>query len=203
MWSLYAGPFPNNKTQLFIGGMNSKLIANVSNSTTTGLHYYNTTATNWTINLTDVRQSNYSYYLANETSKGYFNYQVDGIYFPSTTYNKIVANLTKQIPGLLCNTTNYTSCVYNDVCGAIASKIAAFKFSFGDGLVYSVPAQNEAADTTLAATCQIKIGKQTKGSYVTLGLPFMKAFYTVYSVANSTVGIASAAHSFGSIATQF
>jgi hypothetical protein len=153
VWSLYSGPFCNNQTQLFIGGINSKLVAVGDNSSTAGLHYYNTTATNWTINLTDVRQNNYSYFLANETSRAYFNYQVDGIYFPNATYTKLVANLTKAIPGLLCNTTNYTSCVYNDICSTIASKLAAFKFSFGDGLVYSVPAQDDASDTSLAATC--------------------------------------------------
>lgn len=153
--------------------------------------------------MTDVRQSNYSYFLANETSKAYFNYQIDGILFPYSTYTHIVANLTKAIPGLLCNTTNYTSCIYNDVCGNIVSKLNAFEFSFGDGLYYSVPTQDDSLDSTNAATCLIKIGKQTKGAYVTLGLPFMKAFYTVYETANSTIGVAKAAYSFGSISTTF
>jgi hypothetical protein len=200
LWSFYAGPFLNNQTQLYIGGIKQSLIA-VGNDSTYGLHTYNVTGNNWTVPLTDVRQSNYSYFLANETSKAYFNYQVDGLYFPYATYTKLVANLTKAIPGLVCNSTNYTSCVYNDVCGVIASKVNAFKFAFGDGLVYSVPTQDESSDSTNAATCLIKIGKQTKGAYVTLGLPFMKAFYTVYNVTGQTVGIALSTNSFGSVAT--
>lgn len=79
----------------------------------------------------------------------------------------------------------------------------AFKFSFGDGWVYSLPVQDDSSDTNNAATCTVKVGKQTKGAYVTLGLPFMKAFYTVYDLANSTIGIAVPTYSFGSISSSF
>ena len=53
------------------------LIAAGDGSSTSGLHFYNTTASNWTIALTDVRYNNATYFLANETTKAYFNYQVD------------------------------------------------------------------------------------------------------------------------------
>jgi hypothetical protein len=64
---------------------------------------------------------------------------------------------------------------------------------------FTIPIQDEAMDTSNAITCQIKIGKSTQNGKVTLGLPFMKAFYTAYNAGTSKIGIALSVGSQGSI----
>jgi len=119
---------------------------------------------------------------------------------PSATFTKVTTLITKAVTGLTCATTGI--CAYNGVCSDIVSKIAPLSFTFGDGLFYNVPASYLIQDSPTAVQCILKIGKQTKGNFVSLGTPFLKAFYTVYNIAAQSVGITFATKSKGTITTS-
>jgi hypothetical protein len=145
-----------------------------------------------------------SYFNKTETASALFNYSVDGILFQTTTYAHIVANLTKALPTINCAAG--TSCTYPSYCSSIESIFPPIKFQLSDGNYFSVPIQEEATDPiTNTVSCTILFGKQpvAGGSYVTLGLPFMKAFMTGYDTQNLAVGIALQWGSQGTVANTF
>lgn len=146
-------------------------------------HWYNlqTGAVNWTVPLADIRMNSTSFFNKSETIYATFNYQVNGILFQTATYTHIVANLTKVMPSISC--TSLTYCSYPNYCSNIESLIAPIKFQLSDGNYFGIPVQEEAVDPVLGTvSCNILFGKQPTagGNFVTLGLPFMKAFMTGY-----------------------
>lgn len=194
VWSFSAGPYVKNVSTLFVGGINNNIVK--VNSTWA---WFNTTGNSWTINQADVRLNGSSIFNATETAKAYFNFQVDNILLPNATYAKVVANMTKALPTLNCSGPAGSSCVVNDVCGNVAPKLLPIQFSFDGVNYYSLPITVEAVDQQNAITCQVKIGRQSKGNFVTLGLPFMKAFYTAYDMTQAKVGITIPMGSLGTV----
>lgn len=159
--------------------------------------WYPTNGVNWTISMSDLKFAGVSIFNSSETSKAYFNFNSDSILLPPTTYNKTVTALLKAIPGLVCSNTS--NCVYNDVCSSISSKVPVMSFNFDGSTTFSIPVQTEVMDNQNQATCVFGIGRQTRGNFVTLGMPFMKAFYTAYNIDTAKVGVALSVGSFGSI----
>jgi hypothetical protein len=171
---------------LWVGGYGSSLLA--SNTT---FRWFNVTPgqSQWTVNTTGLFFDTYNHTNFTETAYAHFNIFSDTIGLPVNAYNRITANLTSQVSGLICN-SSFAQCLYKDLCSSIASKVGTLKIALNhENATYNIAPKLLLKDND-NFTCSIQISKNAATArYIDLGAPFHKGFLSIFDVSNSSVGV--------------